>query len=89
MEAPPPRRLSPSDRRRTLAGLTDSARGLAVRLLSEYDGWNAAKLATLRNFVLSSARLEALQAQPNDDARAVHREARCALALLKALDLRD
>jgi len=89
MEAPPPRRLTAGNRKRTLAGLDGTARRLAFRLLAEFDGWDSSKLETLRNYALSCARLDALQAQPSDDARAVHREARCALAFLKALDLKD
>ena len=86
---PPSRRLAAADRRRTLAGLDGPARRLAVRLLAEYDGWNAAKLAVLKNFVLSSSRLDVLQQAPREDSRELHRELRGNLALLKALDLKD
>jgi hypothetical protein len=89
MEAPPPRRLSAADRRRTLAGLEGTARRLVLHLLAEYGGWHAAKLEVLRNFALSSARLEALQETPSDDARGLHREIRANLNLLKALNLED
>ena len=58
---------------------------MALRLLSDYDGWSVAKLETLRNYALSCARLEVLQQSLGEDSRPLHRD----LALLKALDLRD
>lgn len=88
-EAPPLTGLSARDRRRTLTGLDGTARRLALRLLAEYGGWHAAKLEVLRNFALSSARLETLQAQQTDDPRGLHREIRANLSLLKALNLED
>jgi hypothetical protein len=71
------------------AGLDGTTRRLALRLLAEYGGWHAAKLEVLRNFHLSSARLETLQAQQTDDPRGLHREIRANLSLLKALNLED
>ncbi len=60
-----------------------------MRLLSDYDGWTVTKLETLRNYVLSCARLEALQQAPTDDTRGLHREIRCNSNLLRLLDLED
>ena len=75
------------DRRRTLRGLRGEARRLADRLLSEYSGWDSATLEALRAYALSCERLERLQRTPADDTRALHREIRHNLALLKALSL--
>jgi hypothetical protein len=88
-EAPPVAILSASDRRRALAGLQGPARKLALRLLGEYSGWTAAKLEVLRSYVLSCARLGVLEKASSDDARALHREVRCNLNLLKALGFED
>jgi hypothetical protein len=89
-EAPSPALgLSASDRRRTLAGLVGPARKLALRLLGEYSGWSPTKLEVLRNYVLSCARLERMQSAAGDDLRELHREVRCNLNLLRALDLGD
>jgi hypothetical protein len=86
----PPRPSAPvsaADRRRALRGLSGEARRITAALLTEYDGWNAATIEVLRAYALSSVRLAALQADPPEDTRALHREVRANLALLKALDL--
>lgn len=70
-----------------LAGLPTGARRLAESLLEEFDGWDAAMLTTLRAYVLSCDRLAALHTGPEVDAKHVHREVRCNLALLKSLGL--
>ena len=77
------------ERRRVLANLSPDARRLASALLDSYGPWSAASLTTLRAYALSCERLEALQQQAGDaeHSRAVHREVRCGLALLKALEL--
>ena len=83
-DAVPP--LSEADRRRTLRNLPPAARRVASDLLEAYQGWDASSLEVLRNYAQSCARLSTLhQAEP--DLRAIYREMRCNLALLKALDL--
>ena len=82
---PPAPVLSTSDRRRALLGLSVPARRQAAQLLDDYEGWDAATLATLRAYVLSSERVEALQAA--SDTKTLHRELRINLQLLKALNL--
>jgi hypothetical protein len=77
--------VSVSDRRRVFAGLSVAARLQAVQLLDTFEGWDAASLATLRAYVLSSERAEALQAA--GDIKALHRELRINVGLLKALNL--
>lgn len=84
---PPEIPVSEADRRRTLAGLSPEARRTASELLAAYSGWDAAGLATLRSYVLSLERLRRLEADPGDDAAALHREMRTTLNLLKALNL--
>jgi hypothetical protein len=79
--------VAPADRKRVLAGLAAGPRRIALSLLDAYGPWNAASLETLRAYALSCERLERLQAASADDTRAVHREVRCNLALLKALEL--
>ena len=76
-----------ADRRRVLAGLAAGPRRIAASLLTDYGPWSAAALETLRAYALSCERLEQLQQAPDDDTRALHREARCNLALLKSLEL--
>jgi hypothetical protein len=83
----PPAPLSEIDRRRTLAGLPADARRLAADVLAAYSGWDGASLATLRSYALSMHRLRALERSRDADTRALHREVRHALALLKALNL--
>jgi hypothetical protein len=56
-----------------------------MQLLDTFEGWDAASLATLRAYVLSSERAEALQAA--GDIKALHRELRINVQLLKALNL--
>ncbi len=79
--------VRPADRRRVLQGLSTGPRRIAAALLDSHGPWDAASLETLRAYVLSCARLERLQREPGEDARALHREARCNLALLKSLEL--
>src|SRR5918994_1843494 len=79
--------VAPADRRRVLSGLAAGPRRIAVSLLEAYGPWDAASLELLRAYVLSCARLEGLQREPGDDTRALQREARCNLALLKSLAL--
>lgn len=81
-----PASVSKADRRRVLRGLGAEARRLAVRLLDEFE-WDTPGLVTLRNYVLSCERVEALQATHPSDSRPLLRELRSNLALLKALDL--
>lgn len=87
--AEPPAKVSVANRRRTLEGLTGPARRLALRLLAEYSGWGPQKLETLRHYARSCERLEALQQGPSDDTRALHREIRANLNLLRSLNLED
>lgn len=91
--APP---VSVADRRRVLAELPPVGRRLAVHLLDQYTDWDAAGLATLRSYALSTARLAALEAAQQAaeatgdtafDAGPLYREIRANLALLKQLDL--
>jgi hypothetical protein len=82
-----PEPVSAADRRRTLRGLPRDARRLAASLLDEYHGWDGGSLETVRSYVLSVSRLEALQMAAEGDTRAIHRETRCTLALLKSLNL--
>lgn len=79
--------VGPADRKRVLAGLAAGPRRIAASLLTDYGPWSAATLETLRAYALSCERLEQLQQAPGDDTRALHREARCNLALLKSLEL--
>jgi hypothetical protein len=80
--------VTPSDRRRVLAGLAAGPRRIAVSLLDSHRPWNAASLETLRAYALSCGRLERLQAaDQGDESRGLHREVRANLALLKALEL--
>jgi hypothetical protein len=72
-----------------LDGLTPSARRLAVQLLERFTGWTPATLQVLRNYARSSARLEALQQRSRVDPRAVYREIRANLALLRELDITE
>lgn len=74
--------LSPSDRRRTLAGLPRRARQMAAALLDDFTDWNAASLDLLRSYARSCARLETI----TDDAE-LRRETRLNVLLFKALDL--
>jgi hypothetical protein len=80
--------VSPPDRKRTLAGLPTAARRLAVSLMESHGPWTAASLETLRAYVLSCARLEGLQQDAGEDTRALHREVRTNLQLLKTLELK-
>jgi hypothetical protein len=86
-DPPPPAPLSEVDRRRTLAGLPADARRLAADLLAAYSGWDGASLATLRSYALSTHRLRTLERSRDADTRALHREIRHNLALLKSLNL--
>lgn len=78
---------SAADRRRTLQGLNPEARRMAAALVDTYEGWDAAALTTLRAYALSCERLAVLQAAAGEDTRALHREIRSNLALLRALNL--
>jgi hypothetical protein len=79
--------VSATDRRRTLQGLTPGARRLAVQLLEGFTGWDASSLQTLRAYVLSCDRLEALQSTSTTDSQDLAREVRVNLGLLRALNL--
>jgi hypothetical protein len=79
--------VTPADRRRTLRGLSAPARLMAARLLVDFSGWDSASLETLRAYVQSCERLEQLQQATGDDSRPLHREIRCNLNLLRALNL--
>jgi hypothetical protein len=79
--------VAAADRRRVLEGLAAGPRRIAAALMGSHGPWDAASLETLRAYVLSCARLERLQREPGDDTRALHRETRCNLALLKSLEL--
>ena len=79
--------IARAERRRVLKGLSAEPRRIAVSLLDVYGPWDASSLTTLRAYALSCERLEQLQQAPGDDTRALHREARCNLALLKSLEL--
>jgi hypothetical protein len=70
-----------------LAGLKGQARRLAAALLDRYEPWPESAVATLRAYVRSVERLEALETAPEVDARAVQREARTCLLLLRGLHL--
>lgn len=84
LEAPASGRdVTPAERKRLLDGLPPEGRRVAFALLAEYSDWDAAALATLRQYALSCARLVDLM---DDDAER-RREVRTNLALLKALDL--
>jgi hypothetical protein len=54
------RPVSLGERRRVLAGLEPAARRLAVELLDTFSGWDPSSLQTLRLYVQSSVRLEAI-----------------------------
>lgn len=84
---PPVRQITAADRRRTLAGLPPGARRQAAALLDAFDGWDSATLSTLRAFVLSVARVEALQAAATVDVRMLHRELRIVVMLHKSLNV--
>jgi hypothetical protein len=56
-------------------------------MLDEFADWTTPKLEVLRSYSLSCARVESLQ--HGDDTRALHRELRANLNLLKALNLED
>jgi hypothetical protein len=56
-------------------------------MLDEFGDWTTPKLEVLRAYALSCGRLETLQ--QGDDVRALHRELRANLNLLKALNLED
>lgn len=79
--------VTASDRRRVLKGLGPVARGIAMRLLADLDGWNGSSLATLRSYALSCERLTALEAAGDADTRALHRELRVNVVLRKTLGL--
>ena len=79
--------VSETDRRRTLEGLSPVARRLAVQLLEAFTGWDASCLHTLRAYVLSCERLEALQSTSTTDSQDLAREVRVNLGLLRALNL--
>lgn len=74
------------DRARTLHGLSGDAWRVADELMTTFDDWHPAALEVLRSYALSCARLRDLQAN-GADAVEVHREARCNLSLLAALEL--
>jgi hypothetical protein len=76
-----------ADRKHVLAGLAPGPRRIASELLDSYGPWCPATLEVLRSYVHSCERLERLQAAPADDTRALHREVRCNLALLRNLEL--
>ena len=79
--------VSETDRRRTLQGLTPGARRLAAQLLEGFTGWDGSSLQTLRAYVLSCERLEALQSNSATDSQDLAREVRINLGLLRALNL--
>jgi hypothetical protein len=79
--------VSPTDRRRTLQGLTPGARRLAGQMLEQFAGWDASALVTLRAYALSCERLEALQSDGDTDGRDLAREVRMNLGLLRGLNL--
>ena len=83
--APSRREASLTDRRRVFEGFPPPARRLAAQWFERYQGWTPALVELLRAYVLSCARLEALQRTPNDDTRALHKEVRTNLALLREL----
>jgi len=82
-----PEAITVADRRRALRGLNPVARRIAAGLVSRYGGWDEAALATLRSYALSCARAQALEHAAGADSRALHREIRINLGLLKALNL--
>ncbi len=84
---PPPPPVPEAARLRVLRGLPPTARRVAGELLDTFDGWDSAKLESLRSYAMSCSRLEAMQSDPEADLRLLHAEARCNLALLKSLDL--
>lgn len=86
--APPrPEVITVADRRRALRGLDPAARRIAAGLLARFGGWDEAALATLRTYALSCARVSALEHAAGADGRALHREIRINLNLLRALNL--
>ena len=68
-----------------MKGLPVECRRVAGALLDAYGPWNAAHLQILRSFVLSIERVRLLEA--TGPANELHREMRCCLALLTALNL--
>jgi hypothetical protein len=82
VDPPPAAPVTAADRRRTLEGLTPEGRRMASAILDAYDGWSAASLFTLRQYVESCVRLQGI----TDDADR-RREQRANLQLLRALEL--
>ncbi len=82
-----PPRVSTGLRRAALRGLSGTARRVVLSLLGTYGDWDMGAVEVLRNYGLSCARLEALQAAADMDPRHVHREVRIATLLLRSLDL--
>jgi hypothetical protein len=79
--------VSSADRARVVAGLSVDARRIVERLLDEHGPEHAADLPTLHSYGCSLDRLAALQADPEIDPVRIHREVRCQLLLLAALNL--
>ena len=79
--------VSPELRRIALRGLGTTARRIVRSVLLTYGDWDEAWIQLLRNYGLSCARLETLQAAPDVDVRKVHREIRVATLLLESLEL--
>jgi len=88
LQEPPTDTYSDVDRDRLVAGLPAAAERLGLALLESFSGWDPASLVTLRAYVLSCERLAALESASGNDARAMHKELRSNLLLLKMLDLR-
>jgi hypothetical protein len=84
---PAPAGISDEARRAALRGLTGEARQQASGLLRTHGGWDSASLGLLRAFVLSGARLRALEAAVPQDVPAIHRETRTYVRLAAALRL--
>ena len=79
--------IAPRDRRRALRGLNPEARRIATRLLDTFGDWDEAGLQTLRSYARSCERIEQIHSGGEVDMRALHRELRVNLHLLRALNL--
>lgn len=84
---PPAAPVGAADRRRTLRGLSPTARRIASQLLAAFDGWDVSTLETLRAYALSCDRLEAMQTATTAPGTALYRELRINLQLQRALNL--
>jgi hypothetical protein len=87
-DAVPPHRpvASAGLRRKALRGLDGVARQVVSGLLGQFGDWDDAGIQTLRAYGVSCQRLERLSIA-GGDVRAVHRETRINLSLLKSLEL--